>query len=435
MALGFSARHPEVGLFLSTNSDEEVFEWSELESGVFSHEVRSGLTGAADVDGDGAITYAELGGFVALANRGIERENLRPQIFFSGPRGNEQATLFSTHAIAGRKLTLGPDQERVWARNSTGERLVDLHKERGALTITLPNDGEELSVFVQKASPSKGQPPTLVEYRFAPGAEPIGLTEAPGEPPRLAARGDQLFGSLFATPYGPVAYDSYRKEASERPAPVYGVRDEDVMRMSNYLTALADVDRTQRRVAGITLTASGLVLGGTAAVSGLSEPGLKPGWVAGFAAGAAAMTGTGLYLSLTRSEGEQTLDAFRAELSARRGNRALAFARTEQKLQDVAQAERHGRQLSFWLLQAVAGTMLTVTTIGVMTDDEPQVGGYALLYGTAALTSAGGFLVLGIETPTERLLRLYRDDPGIKVRAGLSALPSGGLGLSLSGTF
>jgi hypothetical protein len=38
MALGFSARHPDVGLFLSTNSDSEIFEWSAIESGVFSHE-------------------------------------------------------------------------------------------------------------------------------------------------------------------------------------------------------------------------------------------------------------------------------------------------------------------------------------------------------------------------------------------------------------
>jgi hypothetical protein len=46
-----------------------------------------------------------------------------------------------------------------------------------------------------------------------------------------------------------------------------------------------------------------------------------------------------------------------------------------------------------------------------------------------------GFYVLSIETPTERILRLYRDDPGLKLRAGVSALPSGGLSLGLSGTF
>jgi hypothetical protein len=46
-----------------------------------------------------------------------------------------------------------------------------------------------------------------------------------------------------------------------------------------------------------------------------------------------------------------------------------------------------------------------------------------------------GFYVLSIETPTERILRLYRDDPGLKLRASVSALPSGGFGLGLSGTF
>lgn len=245
MALGFSARHPEVGLFLSTNSDEEVFEWSELESGVFSHEVRSGLTGAADVNGDGTITYAELAGFVAEANRGIVRENLRPQIFVSGPRGDQQARLFSARALQGRRVTLAPGQARIWARDELGERLFDLHKERGELALTLPDAEQELSVFVQTAA-APGAPPTLVEHRFAKGVEPVRMDAAPGEAPRLAARGDQLFGSLFATPYGPAAYASYLKTSNEQPAPVFGVRDEDITRMSNYLTALADVDQTQR---------------------------------------------------------------------------------------------------------------------------------------------------------------------------------------------
>ena len=78
MAFGFSARHPEVGLFLSTNSDSDVFEWSEIESGVFSHEVRSGFSGGADVNADGDVSYQELAGFVERANTGIVRPALAP---------------------------------------------------------------------------------------------------------------------------------------------------------------------------------------------------------------------------------------------------------------------------------------------------------------------------------------------------------------------
>jgi hypothetical protein len=99
MAFGFSARHPEVGLFLSTNSESEVYEWSELESGVFSHEVRSGLSGGADADQSGDISYLELAGFIDRANRGIARESLRPHLFFRGPHGNPQASLFPTEAM------------------------------------------------------------------------------------------------------------------------------------------------------------------------------------------------------------------------------------------------------------------------------------------------------------------------------------------------
>ncbi len=435
MALGFSARHPEVGLFLSTNSDEEVFEWSELESGVFSHEVRSGLTGAADVDANGTVTYAELGGFVAQANQGIVRENLRPQVYFSGPRGNEHASLFSTRTLAGRKLTLGANQSRVWARGATGERLLDLHKEGGALTVTLPDVSQELSIFVQAPASGPRTPPTLVEHRIAEGPEPIQLSDSAGEPPRLAARGDQLFGSLFATPYGPVAYDGYLKQQRQKPAPVYGVKDEDVTRMGNYLTALADVDRTQRKAVGITFTAAGGLLGAGALVGRLAEPRLELGPTIGFAAVGAAFATGGLYMSLTDSEGEKTLEAFHAELRAQRGNRALAFAHTEQKLQDVARAERSRRQFTFWMMQTLGVGVATAATIGLVTDDEASPAGYALMYGAAALYSGLGFYILGTETPTERLLRLYRDDPGVKIRAGVTGLPNGGFGLGVTGSF
>jgi len=106
MALGFSGRYPNVGLLLSTNSDAEVYEWSELESGIFSYEVRSGLTGAADVDGDGRVSYAELAGFIEVANRRIPREMFRPRIFWRGPGGDDGASLFPFTRVEGRAVVL-----------------------------------------------------------------------------------------------------------------------------------------------------------------------------------------------------------------------------------------------------------------------------------------------------------------------------------------
>ncbi|HXK18743.1 MAG TPA: hypothetical protein VNG33_13120, partial [Polyangiaceae bacterium] len=435
MALGFSARHPEVGLFLSTNSDEEVFEWSELESGVFSHEVRSGLTGAADVNRDGKVTYAELAGFVSEANRGIPRESLRPQIFVSGPRGNQQANLFSTRALQGRHVTLAAGQARIWVRDASGERLVDLHKERGELAVTLPESEQELSIFVQTAAVTSSAPPTLVEHRFASGSEPIALNDSPAEQPRLAARGDQLFGSLFASPYGPAAYATYLKTSSEQPAPVFGVRDDDITRMGNYLTALADVDRTQRRSAGFAFGVTGLFTVGAGVAGQFSNPKMSKGLSIGFASAGALFGAGGLYLALSDGPGEKARQTFEAELRAQRGNRSLAFVHTEERLQDVARAEKSRRQLAFWLMQSLSVAIASATTIGLVVDDKRQAGPYALLYGSAALTSGLGFYVLSMETPTERLLRLYHDDPGLKLRVGVSALPTGGATFGLSGTF
>jgi len=67
---------PNVGVFLSTSAEAEVFEWSELQSGVFSHTVRSGLMGAADANHDGRVSYEELAAFVATA--AVEKESTLP---------------------------------------------------------------------------------------------------------------------------------------------------------------------------------------------------------------------------------------------------------------------------------------------------------------------------------------------------------------------
>jgi len=56
-----------IGLLLSTSSARESHEWDAFQSGVFSHEVRSGLYGAADADGDGQVSYREIAAFVARA--------------------------------------------------------------------------------------------------------------------------------------------------------------------------------------------------------------------------------------------------------------------------------------------------------------------------------------------------------------------------------
>src|SRR5260370_4200525 len=89
-----SERLPNVGLFLSTSADGKVFEWSELQSGIFSHAVRSGLAGAADANGDGIVSYAELRAFVNVASPVVRNPAYRPQVFARAPGGRDGAALF-----------------------------------------------------------------------------------------------------------------------------------------------------------------------------------------------------------------------------------------------------------------------------------------------------------------------------------------------------
>lgn len=69
LAVGEGAQRtwPTVGVVIATTAGQEAHEWARIESGVFTHEVISGLLGAADVNGDGRIEYSELAAFIAAA--------------------------------------------------------------------------------------------------------------------------------------------------------------------------------------------------------------------------------------------------------------------------------------------------------------------------------------------------------------------------------
>ncbi len=83
------ASDPRVGLLLSTSSARESHEWDGFQAGVFSHEVRSGLYGAADADGDGRVSYREMAAFIRQANGAIPNDRFRPQILARAPRGSD----------------------------------------------------------------------------------------------------------------------------------------------------------------------------------------------------------------------------------------------------------------------------------------------------------------------------------------------------------
>jgi hypothetical protein len=135
LARGTLSAHPHVGAILSTSGDEDVHEWSALRAGVFSHQLRSGLRGAADINGDGRIEYSEVGAFIAAANRRVVHQRARIRAFVRAPAASRHATLFNAgRAGAGRalRLELGKQRRgRFSVEDDRGVRLVDLNKAPG----------------------------------------------------------------------------------------------------------------------------------------------------------------------------------------------------------------------------------------------------------------------------------------------------------------
>ena len=431
MALGFASRHPNVGLFLSTNSEAEVYEWSEIESGIFSHEVRSGLSGAADVSGDGVISYAEMGGFVERANANLPRANVRPQIFYRGPAGDAGSALFDVRTARGRRLVLGPTAQRLWVRGAAGERLVDLHKEEGPLSLVIPGAPEQALSVVEWQAATPGAPPVMREFAVPAGNEPVLIAQLKGEPASSTARGGAaIFGQLFTLPYGARAFAAYQADQARVDEPIFGISTTEEARMRHYLTTIARSDNEIRR--NFAWVSAGIGLVGLSA----SVPSYWEGERAfSLAAGAVglAFTGAGLYLGLTKSLGQSALDTFNAELQANAGNPALAVAKTESFLDDLARRERRTRQImvgvfaAFGLACAAGGT-------AELAVDRDQPTGAAILYSMALYMGIAAWRLGVTELPTERLLRMYHEDPELKLRVTPVPL-SGGMGLSLAGRF
>ena len=120
-------RFPSVGAVIATTVDQEAHEWSRLQSGVFTHEVLSGLAGAADTNNDGAIEYSELQAFVMSANRAIADPRAAPRIVAAPPAVNRRVPIVNLSAfrdvaaIAGTANALG----HFYIELQNGERYLD----------------------------------------------------------------------------------------------------------------------------------------------------------------------------------------------------------------------------------------------------------------------------------------------------------------------
>jgi hypothetical protein len=138
--------YPNVGVILSSSSVGETHEWARYLAGVFSHEVRSGLVGPADLNDDGRITFAELAAFVAAANDEVKNPTVRISAYVRPPLTDPELPLVDFNRLGAgaarfptRVRVDGAFSGRAYVVDQDLVRYADFHAAPGQpFTLALP---------------------------------------------------------------------------------------------------------------------------------------------------------------------------------------------------------------------------------------------------------------------------------------------------------
>ena len=211
-------QYPNVGVVLSTASAKESHEWAGISGGIFSHQVRSALTGAADVNGDGRVEYSELRAFIAAANAQVQDPRARPEVFARPPAQDRSLALvdLTEHSRLGF-LSVPPELTgHLWVEDARGVRFADLHKEGERPTVLALPSGREF--FLRSANRE-------ARFELKSGGPVIDGALLPWRHVAMASRGslDESFrDDLFSIAYGPKFYAGFVASTGEvavEPAP------------------------------------------------------------------------------------------------------------------------------------------------------------------------------------------------------------------------
>lgn len=186
-----------VGLLLSTSSARESHEWEGVQAGIFHHEVRSALMGAADADHDGRVSYREVAAFVEQANAAIPNERFRPQVHARPPAGGD--VLLDLRPGLDRRLEVdGALGGHYQLEDGNGVRLAEFHSAPGQ-PVHLVRPGPTSTHFLRRVGEHEQ------EFRLPAGDGAVELSALTPRPPQVAWRGaaHEAFTRLFTLPFGP----------------------------------------------------------------------------------------------------------------------------------------------------------------------------------------------------------------------------------------
>ena len=204
------ARFPNVGAMIASSLSSQTHEWDGYRHGVFTHELLSGLRGAADVNLDAKVEYSELYAFLSAANRNVSDPRARLSVVVRPPGANARAPIIDLAELKARAtITDIPAKAgHVHFEDQLGNRLADVRVENGAkLTVALP---ASRVVYVRSRL---GEAEVTLKPREVVAFERLVLG-----PPTARARGAldlAMKRGLFATGFGPNYYRGFIDQTAD----------------------------------------------------------------------------------------------------------------------------------------------------------------------------------------------------------------------------
>ncbi|MBW2733419.1 MAG: hypothetical protein JRH20_13610 [Deltaproteobacteria bacterium] len=206
------AAFPQAGVILATSGDQSTHEWQHYRSGILSHELRSALSGAADINGDGHVEYSEIHAFIAAANARVRHPEARLNIFAHPPAANRRRPLFDLRQ-ARRARMLRFDRTlagRFHLEDERGVRIADLHKAAGTRFDLAVSPGH--SYYIHKGNH---------EARVRAGLQRVLVAQLAFRPSESTARSSSLDRTfrrdLYRIPFSRGFYEGFASRAGHIP--------------------------------------------------------------------------------------------------------------------------------------------------------------------------------------------------------------------------
>lgn len=204
------SRFPNVGAMIASSVSSQTHEWDGYRHGVFTHELLSGLRGAADVNLDAKVEYSELYAFLSAANRNVSDPRARLSVVARPPGANARAPIVDLADLKARaSITDIPAKAgHVHFEDQLGNRLADVRVENGArLAMSLP---PSRVVYVRSRM---GEAEVTLKPREVVAFDRLVLA-----PPTARVRGAldlAMKRGLFAAGFGPNYYRGFIDQSAD----------------------------------------------------------------------------------------------------------------------------------------------------------------------------------------------------------------------------